>query len=163
MANATEIKQVNINDLVPYENNPRNNEQAVDKVANSIKEFGFKYPIVVDEDMVIISGHTRRLAALRLGLETVPVIIADDLTEDQKKALRIADNKTGELAAWDWGKLDQELKALAAVNFDMQDFGFDVVAADDDLDGLWEEEDKPKAEPASKTVVCPHCGMEIQV
>lgn len=87
--------------LRPYENNPRNNEQAVEAVANSIKEFGFKVPIVATIDGEIVNGHTRFKAAKFLKLKTVPVLIADDLTEEQIKAFRLADNKTGELADWD--------------------------------------------------------------
>lgn len=99
-----------IDSLKEYKNNPRFNDAAVVKVAASIKEFGFKVPIVVDKDNVIIAGHTRLKAAKSLGLDTVPCIIADDLTEEQVKAFRLADNKTGELAEWDIEKLHEELK-----------------------------------------------------
>lgn len=111
----------NIEDIIPYENNPRNNDEAVEYVANSIKEFGFKVPIIIDKDNVIVSGHTRLKAAEQLGLKEVPVIIADDLTEEQIKAFRIADNKTSEKAGWDLDKLKIELGDL---DFDMTDFGF---------------------------------------
>lgn len=114
-----------IDSLKEYKNNPRFNDAAVDKVAASIKEFGFKVPIVVDKDNVIIAGHTRLKAAKSLGLDTVPCIIADDLTEEQVKAFRLADNKTGELAEWDIEKLHEELKALTA--FDMDTFGFETL------------------------------------
>ena len=115
------IEYKNIDDIIPYENNPRNNEEAVEFVANSIKEFGFKVPIVVDKDNVIVTGHTRLKAAQKLGLEQVPVIYADDLTDEQIKAFRIADNKTSEKANWDLDKLKIELEDI---NFDMTDFGF---------------------------------------
>ena len=115
------IEYKNIDEVIPYENNPRNNEEAVEYVANSIKEFGFKVPIIVDKDNVIVTGHTRLKAAKSLGLEKVPVIYADDLTEEQIKAFRIADNKTGEKAGWDLDKLKIELGDL---DFDMTDFGF---------------------------------------
>lgn len=115
------IEYKNINEIVPYENNPRNNEEAVEFVANSIQEFGFKVPIIVDKDNVIVTGHTRLKAAQKLGLTEVPVIYADDLTEEQIKAFRIADNKTGEKANWDLDKLKIELEDI---NFDMTDFGF---------------------------------------
>lgn len=118
-----ELLTININDIVPYENNPRNNDAAVDAVANSIKEFGFKVPIIIDKNNVIVAGHTRLKAAQKLGLEEVPVIIADDLTDDQIKAFRLADNKVGELAEWDFTKLEKELEML---DFDMGDFGFDM-------------------------------------
>lgn len=107
--------------LVPYENNPRNNDQAVDAVAASIKEFGFKVPIIIDEYGLIIAGHTRLKAAKKLGLETVPCIRADDLTDEQARAFRLADNKTAELASWKIDKLEQELKGIS---MDMERFGF---------------------------------------
>lgn len=95
------IVMMDVKDLIPYDKNPRKNKGAVDAVANSIKEFGFKVPIIVDKNNVIITGHTRLKAAKRLKMKEVPVIKADDLTEEQVKAFRIADNKTGELAEWD--------------------------------------------------------------
>ena len=112
-------------DLVPYENNPRINDYAVKKVLESIKEFGFQNPILVDKDKVIIAGHTRREASLLAGLETVPYIIADDLTPEQVKAYRIADNKLGELATWDEDMLEiqeQEipLEVLGFTEIDLQ-------------------------------------------
>ena len=103
-----EVKMISINDIYPYENNPRKNDDAVDEVASSIKAFGFKNPIIVDKNMVIIAGHTRLKAAIKLGLTMVPVIIADDLTEDQANALRLADNKTAEIAKWDKKKLEED-------------------------------------------------------
>lgn len=109
--------------LKPYENNPRNNENAIDAVANSIKEFGFKVPIVVDKDGVIVAGHTRYEAARKLGMTTLPCIVADDLTPEQVKAFRIADNKTGEKASWDEELLSKELSDILD-DFDMTDFGF---------------------------------------
>jgi len=94
------MKNVNkkIDELIVYENNPRNNDEAVEAVANSIKEFGFKVPIIIDKDNIIVAGHTRLKASLKLGLKEVPCIIADDLSDDQIKAFRLADNKTSELA-----------------------------------------------------------------
>lgn len=110
-------------DITPYENNPRNNEEAVEKVANSIKEFGFNQPIVVDKDNVIIVGHTRYLAAQELGLTEAPVIVAGNLSDEQARAYRLADNKTGELAGWDFEKLALELEQIEDI--DMGDFGFE--------------------------------------
>lgn len=110
-------------DIIPYENNPRKNDGAVEAVANSIKEFGFRSPIIVDSENVIIAGHTRLRAAESLGIEEVPVIIADDLTEEQVRAFRIADNKTGELATWDMDALAEEIKDLIP-DIDMTEFGF---------------------------------------
>lgn len=110
--------------LVPYDKNPRINESAVDLVANSIQEFGFKQPIVIDKHRVIIAGHTRWKAAQELGLEEVPCILADDLTPAQVKAYRLADNKVAEASEWDYDLLDDELAELEGMDIDMSDFGF---------------------------------------
>lgn len=118
-----EIIQVKISDIQPYGNNPRKNDEAVPYVANSIKEFGFKVPIVMDKDNVIIAGHTRYKAAKKLGMKTVPCIIADDLTDEQVQAFRLADNKVAEAAEWDFELLESELDQI--IDFDMSDFGFD--------------------------------------
>lgn len=117
-----EVKEISIDLLKEYENNPRNNENAVEAVAESIKQFGFKVPIVIDKDNVIICGHTRLKAAKLLELAAVPCVVAGDLTEKQIKAFRLADNKTGEIADWDFEKLEAE---LAEIEFDMTEFGFD--------------------------------------
>ena len=114
-------------EITPYAQNPRKNDDAVDKVAASIQEFGFKQPIVVDKDGIIIVGHTRYKAAQKLGLETVPVLVADDLTEEQAKAYRLADNKTNEFAEWDFELLDLE---LFDIGIDMEQFGFDLTVAE---------------------------------
>lgn len=116
-----------IDELIPYINNPRNNTNAVNAVASSIKNFGFKNPIVIDDGNEIINGHTRMLAAKKLGLTKVPCILADDLSDEEKKAFRLADNKTSELAEWDFDLLDIELKELDKMDFDfdISDFGFE--------------------------------------
>lgn len=119
-----EIINKKINDLKPYEKNPRKNDEAVEYVANSIKEFGFKVPIIIDKNNVIIAGHTRYKASQKLGLNEVPCIVADDLTEEQVKSFRLADNKVGEIAEWDFDLLEKELKDIA--DLDMSDFGFDL-------------------------------------
>lgn len=111
-----------IDDLTPYENNPRNNDEAVEYVANSIAEFGFKVPLVIDKDNVVVSGHTRLRAAKKLGIRQVPCILADDLDEQQIKAFRLADNRVGEIATWDMDKLAME---IGEMDFDMGAFGFD--------------------------------------
>ena len=116
-----------VSELKEYENNPRNNEAAIDAVAKSIEEFGFKVPIVITKDDVIIAGHTRLKASLKLGLATVPCIVADDLTDEQIKAFRLADNKTAELASWDFSKLESE---LASIEMDMSQFGFEDLESD---------------------------------
>lgn len=131
-----EIKQVSLNAIKPYEKNPRNNAAAIDKVASSIKEFGFKQPIVVDAAGVIIAGHTRFKAAKKLKLSEVPVLYVDDLTPDQIKAYRLADNKTSEFAEWDAELLSAELTELLNSGFDMEPFGFVAKeeAEEDDFD-----------------------------
>lgn len=113
-------------EIEPYENNPRNNDDAVDKVAASIQAFGWQQPIVVDTDGVIIAGHTRYKAAKRLGMETVPVVVAEGLTDEQVRAYRLADNKTAELAGWNFELLDSELFNIDDI--DMSAFGFDMDA-----------------------------------
>lgn len=117
------IRMMSIDEIAPYGKNPRKNDKAVDAVAKSIKEFGFKQPIVIDGNNVIVCGHTRLKAAKKLGITEVPCIIADDLSEEQIKAYRIADNKVGELAEWDWDLLTDELCEISA--FDMAEFGFE--------------------------------------
>lgn len=133
-----EIKEVPISDIKPYANNPRKNDDAVEFVANSIEEFGFKQPIVVDENGVIIAGHTRYKAAKSLRLETVPVLFADDLTEEQVKAYRLADNKVAELAKWDMSMLEEELDGI--FDIDMSDFGFEDIEEEISLDEIDEDE-----------------------
>lgn len=125
------IEYKNIGDLKMYEKNPRKNDKAVECVANSIKEFGFKNPCIIDRDNVLICGHTRYKAAKRLGIEKVPCITADDLSEEQIKAFRLADNKVAELADWDFELLDNELNEI--LDIDMTDFGFkfDLETEDD--------------------------------
>ena len=117
------ILDKNVSEITPYEHNPRKNDEAVEKVANSIKEFGFKQPIVIDKNGIIIVGHTRYKAALELGFERVPCLIADDLSEEQAKAYRLADNKTNEFADWDFDTLDLE---LFNIGIDMSQFGFEL-------------------------------------
>ena len=118
------IVEKKISDLTEYKNNPRNNDGAVQAVANSIKEFGFKVPVVVDKNDVIVCGHTRIKAARLLGMESVPCVVADDLTPEQIRAFRLADNKTAEIATWDIGALGEELHQIMDIN--MLDFGFDI-------------------------------------
>lgn len=128
-------------DLIPYENNPRINDYAVKKVLESIKEYGFTNPILVDKDLVIIAGHTRREAAILAGLERVPYIIKDDLTPEQVKAYRIADNKLAELSTWDEEALKAELFELQELDYPLEVMGFTEM----DLKDLFEEKEEPKA------------------
>lgn len=125
------IVEKRLDEIRPYANNPRKNDEAVEAVANSIREFGWKQPIVVDADGVIIVGHTRYKAAQMLGLKTVPVLVADDLSNDKVKAYRLADNKTNELAEWDLSALETE---LAQIDMDMSGFGFDSIIQYDSND-----------------------------
>lgn len=119
------VEEMKLSDLKPYEKNPRKNDRAVEPVANSIKEFGFRVPLVIDKDNVIVTGHTRYKAAKKLGMETVPCIKADDLSDEQIKAFRLADNKVGEISEWDTELLDLECEDLLAdSNIDLELFGF---------------------------------------
>lgn len=111
-----------LTEIKPYENNPRDNDEAVQYVRNSIEKFGFRVPLVVDKEGVIVTGHTRYRAAQEMGLKEVPCIMADDLTPEQVRAFRIADNKVHDMSSWDNDKLRDELNALT--EFDMTDFGF---------------------------------------
>lgn len=111
-------------EIVPYENNPRDNDEAAEVVAASIKEFGFKNPIILDADGVVVCGHARLKAAILLGLDEVPCITADDLTPAQIRAFRIADNKTAEIAGWNYDALLQEFQELSAEDFDLNLTGF---------------------------------------
>lgn len=117
-----QIINLQISELNPYENNPRKNDGAVEAVANSIREFGFKVPIIIDKERTIVCGHTRYKAAKRLRMKEVPCIVADDLTEEQIRAFRLVDNKTSELADWDFSLLQMELEDIT---LDMEPFGFE--------------------------------------
>ena len=163
-----EIKIVykKVDELKAYENNPRDNDKAVEAVANSIREFGFKVPLVITEDNVIVTGHTRLKASKYLGLESVPCIIASDLNEDQIKAFRIADNKTSELSDWDFELLDEE---LANIDIDMSQFGFEKLLEeipeeeikDDDFNEDDVISDNPYSKPGDIFVLGKHrliCG-----
>ena len=144
------IVMKNIVEIKPYENNPRHNESAIDAVASSIKEFGWKQPLVIDKDSVIVVGHTRWLAAKKLGLSEVPCLIASDLTDEQIVAYRLADNKTNELATWDFEKLKTELESISDI--DMSQFGFEELEAslDDVKDDEFDEEGAISETPYSK-------------
>ena len=134
-----DVVMIPIGDVIPYEKNPRKNKDAVDKVAASLREFGFRQPIVVDKDRVVVAGHTRLLAAKKLKMKEVPVLIADDLDDEQIKAYRLADNKTAEFAEWDTDLLLSELDDI--LDIDMEQFGFDLNFDDE------EDEDGEDGEP----------------
>ena len=156
-----EIKIVykRVDELREYENNPRNNDSAVAAVAASIDLAGFKVPIVVDAAGVIVAGHTRLKAAKRLGMQAVPCIVADDLSDEQIKAFRLADNKVGELAGWDFEKLDDELERLAAAGIDMEAFGFEL---DFDMEMPNEEEQPQKARLTDEFIVPPFSVLDAR-
>ena len=184
-----QIIEKSIADIRPYENNPRNNEAAIQYVANSIKDFGFKVPIVIDKNGTIITGHTRVLAAKKLGMKTVPCILADDLTPEQVKAFRLADNKVSEMADWNWAKLEKELSGLGDLDWDMSNFGFDMQfdESNEDFNSFFEPAPPRPAQEAAentattennvgtengdaevkkksaKSFVCPHCGKVIEL
>lgn len=144
------VISMKISDVKPYANNPRDNEEAVEPTAKSIKEFGWQgNPIIVDKDHVIIAGHTRYKAAKKLGMEEVPVVVASKLTPEQVKALRLADNKTGEIAEWDDELLDDELNDI--LDIDMSNFGFDLSLPEDEEEIKEDEFDEEvPEEPKSK-------------
>lgn len=131
-----DVEMLAVDQLIPYENNPRHNDHAVEHVKNSIKEFGFKVPIIIDKDNIIVAGHTRLKASKELGLDVVPVIRANDLSDDQINAYRLADNKTSELAEWDFDALEAE---LGTIDIDMGEFGFGELLPDIDIDGIFED------------------------
>lgn len=147
------VEELALSDITPYEKNPRKNDEAVKYVAESIKQFGFKVPIVIDKNNVIVCGHTRYKAAKKLKLKKVPCVMADDLTDEQIKAYRLADNKTGEFAEWDLDILNLELEDLNFTDIDMSDFGFDLDFEKDDTLGEVVEDDFEEElpeEPKSK-------------
>ena len=163
---AMKIEQWEIDRVKPYEKNPRRNDKAVTAVVNSIREFGFRQPIVVDAGGVIVVGHTRYKAALKLGLATVPVHVAADLTPRQARAYRIADNRTNETAEWDIDLLPIELGGLRDDGADLKLLGFtdkelsEHLREFDDLD--LDDPDIDTTDEA-ETIHCPKCGHEFPV
>ena len=145
-----EVFDVPIEEISPYENNPRFNDRAVPALMKSIEEFGFNVPIILDKNNVVIAGHTRLKAAESLGFKSVPCLRVDDLTEEQVKAFRLADNKTAELSRWDFEKLYGELNSLKVTvpELDMAAFGFDEIRF----------EQKQEVKEDSGKVICPRCG-----
>ena len=154
------IIEKRIDEIHPYENNPRINDGAVQFVMNSILEFGFKIPIIIDADGTIVCGHTRYKAAKKLKMKTVPCILADDLDEDQIKAYRLADNRVGEFSEWNMDKLDVEMNELERMDIDMTMFGFGY-----EVDyGEDQDEDDEDEEPEEKEILrcrCPKCGYRF--
>lgn len=147
------IEAVNwkVSDLIPDPDNPRRNEAAVPAVRESIRAFGFNVPLVIDPTGHVVAGHTRLMAAKELGLEEVPCVVADNLTEKELKAFQLADNKTGEFATWDNGLLVGELDDLLGV-LDMSVFGFNLKPG---------KEKSAKQQKDPQWVICPRCGERI--
>ena len=148
-----------VEEIRPYEKNAKKHpDEQIERIANSIREFGWQQPLVVDKNDVLVIGHGRLLAAKKLGLKTVPVRKAEDLTDEQIRALRLADNKTNE-SGWDFGILDEELDSI--IDFDMTQFGFSASVDFEDIDGLFT--DAPEKEKEPKRIQCPHCGEWIEL
>ena len=156
-----DILEIKIEELVPYENNTRVNDQAVEKVAASIREFGFKVPIVIDKDNVIVAGHTRLEAAKLLGLDVIPCIKADDLTDAQVREFRIIDNKSQELADWDLDIMRAELESITGI--DMSEFGFLIQEIEDQKKKDAENKEKENEKKVVKEIRCPRCGRVVGV
>lgn len=155
----SEIVKLKLTDIHPYERNPRKiTEKAVDDCAESIRQCGYKAKIIVDENNVIIAGHTRLQALQKLGWKECEVQRETDMTEEQKKKYRLLDNKTAENGGWDFEMLDWELEEL---DFEGYDFGFDAGSSDLNLDDMFT--DAPEKEKKAKTVICPHCGEEFEL
>ena len=146
-------------DLIPYERNQKKHDDTqVKNVANSIKRFGWTSPIVIDAKDVVVIGHCRLMAAKRLGLDKVPTLCVDNLTEDEVRELRIVDNKTNE-SPWDFASLDIDTMELSFEGFD---FGFNTASgAPDSFDDFFTEAEPKEKEP--KKIQCPHCGEWIEV
>lgn len=140
--NKLEIKYININDIKPYKKNPRINDNAIPFVMESIKQFGFKNPIIIDKNNVIVCGHTRLRSAEKLGIKEIPCIYADDLTEEQVKAFRLADNKVSEKAEWDFDLLNDELTDILDIDMDL--LGFENLDLNDEEQKEIIEDDVPE-------------------
>lgn len=153
------IIEKSIDELIPYENNPRLNENAIDYVAKSIEDFGFKVPLVIDINNVIVAGHTRYLASRKLGIDKIPCLVADDLNTEQIKAFRLVDNKVAEYSEWDMDKLHEELNDIKMDMSKFELFSFDEIDINEE-DFLLDEDRKEKEKEIK---VCPHCGKEINI
>lgn len=155
-----EIIYKSTKEIKPYENNPRNNNEAVEKVAVSISDYGFRVPIIIDSNNVIVAGHTRYKAALKIGCESVPCIVIDDLTPEQIRAYRLVDNKTAEYSSWDFEMLEKELKSLDVdiSEFEFPDLGETLDISDDDF-----YTDETVKNVKVKSIKCPHCGETFEL
>jgi ParB-like chromosome segregation protein Spo0J len=160
------VEQWPLDRLIEYARNPRKNDHAVEKIAAAIHEFGFRVPILAKSDGLVIDGHLRLKAARKLGLETVPVILADDMTDNQVRAFRLSVNKMADLAEWDEAMLALEVSALQLEDFDLSLTGFepgelDVLINGPDFEPGSEDDQGKLDELAPKIVKCPHCGEEF--
>lgn len=167
-----QLKTINIDNIKLYNNNPRENVEAIDPLVQSIKQCGYISPIIVDENYIILAGHTRYQALKRLGYSNVEVLIISDLTDEQKRKYRLLDNRVAEFSMWDFSKLETELKL---VNFDDFNFNFDdfIFKADnynednnfiEDDENITEDKNNNKIKPTKKKFYkCPHCGQEFEV
>ena len=153
MMDNTKIIMVPIDEIHPYENNPRNNDFSIERVKNSIRRFGFKQVLLLDKDNVIVVGHTRYRAGKELGYKALPCIISE-LSDDENKAYRLADNKTAEASTWDFEKLEEELASIPDI--DMEDFGF-ADTSDIDWDDVPELNESTYQEPEKVMLRCPCC------
>ena len=154
------IENIDIKKIIPYERNPRRNDQAVDIVAKSVREFGFRVPVIIDKDNVIIAGHTRLKAAEKLGITEIPCVRADNLTPEQAKAFRIMDNKSHEYSMWDFDKLLDEIDQLRAANFDTTLTGFNDADLENINKSLKGNIDEISEESLGIKNECPKCGYE---
>ena len=158
------IENLPIENLIPYIRNPRKNENTIEKVASSIKEFGFRQPIVVDDEKVIIAGHTRYEAAKRLQLSIVPVHVAKGLTEQQVKAYRIADNRVGQASEWDYDLLKLEIEELAKPELTgFEDFEISDILKEINFSPGTESEQSKLDELEPKMIECPFCQKEFDI
>ena len=155
------IVEMSINDIKAYPNNPRKNDMAVDAVAESIRQFGFKVPLVIDKNNEIVTGHTRYKACQKLGIEKIPCIVADDLNEEQIKAFRLVDNKTSEISDWDYALLDLELDGIDDI--DMSAFGFEDFGGDLNINDSDFIQDTEITKSRTKEITCPECGHVFEV
>ena len=156
------IIEMKIGDIIPYEKNPRKNDEAVKYVAESIKQFGFKVPIVIDKNNVIVAGHTRYKASKKLGLKEVPCIVADDLTEEQIKAYRLADNKVAEQAEWDIDLLGEELDGI--LDIDMADFGFELNLEEEETEVVEDNDLSDKLKSTFEVIIeCDNEGEQEEI
>ena len=160
-----QVEMVLLADLRPYDGNAkRHTNEQIDAVEASIREFGFRNPVLAwhndDGSPEIVAGHARCIAAKNLGMEEVPVIFVDDLSDAQRRALTLVDNQTTMMTGWDLDQLNYELETLES-EFDMSDFGFDVEAMPD-IDGLFSEEEQGETAREPKTITCPHCGETFE-